>query len=157
MASQYEIEEWLAARLADSPDIAALAGTRVHPVWLPDADLLPAITYHRTGTPRAGSLSGAVGNANPKFRVCCIGKANRQGYKQSLQLGRAARLAIDGFRGEWQGHWIEEATVDDEFDEPVPAEFGDGALGVLLQRVLIVSIDHEEITKNNLQPPGGGA
>lgn len=152
MASSIGVEEFVGDRLLDAANLTKIAGDKVYPQCLPDASALPGVVYSRQSTQRAGSLGGPVGNANPRFRIECLAIASKQGYKQAVAMAKAVRDQLDGFRGEWKGHWIEECTIEDEFDDPDPPVFADGNFGIICRRVLIVSIDHAENTKNNLQP-----
>lgn len=139
-------------RLLESAALKSLTDDRIAPAMLADADRLPGIVYARMGTQRARALGGPVGNAAPRFEVRCMAAADRQGYREALRLAREARLILDGFKGAWQGHYIEDVAVEDERDDPAEVLFGSGALGVVHQRILAVSIDHAEETRNNEQP-----
>ena len=75
--------------------IAALAGTRVYPVLLPQAPTLPAITYQFVSGFREPGLDGPPGLNRARVQLDCWAST----YMESEALANAVRLALDGFQG----------------------------------------------------------
>lgn len=146
-----EVEAWLATFLEEAPGVSAIAGNRVFPVYLPNGDAPPAITYQRTATERVLVQRGASGLAKATFQVMCIGRYGRPGYKQALALARAVRLAVNGFAGNAQGQYLQKVELQDESDDDDPMLFADGSAGVFYRRVLTVGINYIEERKRLIQ------
>jgi hypothetical protein len=81
--------------LADSA-LAALIGTRLHPLRLPQNPTLPAMTYQWVSGERAHALDGAVGLSSPRVQFDCWAGT----YLQAEAVFEAFRKRLDGFRGD---------------------------------------------------------
>lgn len=148
--SPFEIEQWLAGLLTDDPDVIASVSGQVHPIFIPSSELLPALTYQRKQTARDMTHRGASGLAKPRFELACWAQSSIPGYKQNLITSRAVRLAINGWQGTKDAHNVRSVSIDDEYDEDDTPVFADGV--VTFRRVLVVSIQHTEVVKNQIQP-----
>lgn len=90
------VEESLYARLAAHAGTAALVGTRIYPVELPQTPTLPAITYRMASQPTEhvfGESASTIKMAN--FWIQCWAET----YSDAQALGIQAEAALDAFSG----------------------------------------------------------
>jgi hypothetical protein len=89
------IESELRTYLLAQSGIAALIGTRVYPMKLPQSPTLPAITYQRVSGSRVQSLTGPSGMAHPRIQVDCWAAS----YDGAKALAAEVQDDLDGYRG----------------------------------------------------------
>lgn len=89
------IESDLKAYLAADAAVAALVGSRIYPLKLPQAPALPAITYQKVSGPRVISLSGYSGLSHPRLQIDCWAAT----YDQVKALSAAVVAALDAYPG----------------------------------------------------------
>lgn len=104
------VEQDIYAFLIANSGVAALVGTRIYPLMIPqDADL-PAVAYRRIDTPRHYSHDGYSGLARPRFQFDCVGSS----YSSARALAAAVRVAFQGWRALHRGV----AMTQNEMDVP---------------------------------------
>lgn len=89
------IEEALRAVLLADAGVAALVGTRVYPLVLPQAGTLPAITYQVVAGDADYVMEGASGLAFKRVQVDCWADT----YSAAAGLRAAVTAALGGFAG----------------------------------------------------------
>jgi len=90
-----DIEPALRSELINNAAVAAMVGTRVYPMHLPQGYTLPAISYQMISAPRAWSTTGPVGQVQARVQVDCWAET----YDGAKSLSNGVRLALDNFRG----------------------------------------------------------
>jgi hypothetical protein len=91
------IGEGLRAYLLADTAIAALVGTRIYPLRLPQKAEFPSIVYQRISGIRFGHLRGQGSLARPRYQVDCW---DRQ-HLAVTRLGNLCRARLAGFQGQW--------------------------------------------------------
>jgi len=89
------IYEALFSLLTANSDVAALVGTRVYPVKMPDDPQLPAISLQVADGDRGDSLEGSDGLASELVQIDCWSRD----MDQVKDLAKKARAALRGYRG----------------------------------------------------------
>ncbi len=92
--------------LADA-GIAAIVGTRMYPLRLPQKAVFPAIVYQRISGFRFGHLRGSGSLARPRYQVDCWATQ----HLAATQLGNLCRVRLAGFAGEWSDDESPETTI----------------------------------------------
>jgi hypothetical protein len=87
----------LRAHLLDDGAIAALVGTRVYPLRLPEKLVLPAIVLTRISEVRYGHLRGNEALARPRYQVDCWAST----HDGATALGTLVRQRLNGYTGTW--------------------------------------------------------
>lgn len=110
------LEEGLVTYLKANGGVAALVGTRVYPLILPQEATYPALAYMVVSDDRPQSHSGPTGLATPRIQIDCWGAT----YGATKLLERAVRLALEGYVGAMgsvtvRGVFLD--TAQDLFDE----------------------------------------
>lgn len=82
--------------LRNDPTVAALVGSRIYPLLLPQDYDLPAITYTKISGSRINAKTGQTGLANPRFQFSCWGKT----YLEAKKVADAVRIAMNQFKGD---------------------------------------------------------
>lgn len=78
--------------------IAALVGTRIYPLRLPQKPTLPAIVLQRISGVRFGAhLRGPAAIGRPRFQV----DSWAQTYDAATSLGTLVRRRLEGYTGAW--------------------------------------------------------
>jgi hypothetical protein len=132
------IPDFLQKKLAADQAVAAIVGDRIYPVRAPQGVDAPYITYQRQRVSRWRTAEGPTGDARALFQV----RSWSDDYEQAVELGDAVGDALDGFQGDFEGHWVEQVKVEDERDDVVPPN-----PGAELPRCctpLLVWVDYEE-------------
>ena len=93
------IEEAITAHLTTTAGLAALIGTRVSPLRLPENPTYPVVTYQRISAPRIQSHTGPSGLAYPRFQFDCYATT----YLRAKHVAEQVRLALDGYVGTMGG------------------------------------------------------
>jgi hypothetical protein len=76
--------------LANAP-VAAIIGTCLYPVILPQSPTLPAVTYFRVSGGQENSLKGYSGLEHPRIQIDCWSLT----YAGAKELANAVRAAMD--------------------------------------------------------------
>lgn len=97
------VEDAIYSLLSGSAPVAALVGTRIYRVKMPDNPQLPAITYQTIYGEPTESFSGFSGLSQPIMRVDCWGKT----AGSTQDLAEKVRLALHGYRGVYQDRSIQ--------------------------------------------------
>ena len=100
---------------------ATSAAGRIYPLVLPQAPVLPAMTYQRVSGNRVKSLSGPSGLAHPRFQIDCWGAT----YNEAKTLAQEVRRVIDGYRGQMGSIRVGGAIVlsDRDIHEPEAEDY----------------------------------
>lgn len=89
------LEEGLVAYLAANEGVAALVGTRIYPLVVPQDAALPALAYQRISSPREHVHTGASGLVRARIQVTNVGGT----YSAAKALAETVRVAMDGYSG----------------------------------------------------------
>lgn len=85
--------------LADAA-IAAVIGTRLYPVVVPQGAAYPAVTIRRISGERYAVLRGPASLVRPRLQIDAIAAGAAAGaYRQSQALGTLIRQRLEGFDG----------------------------------------------------------
>lgn len=87
------VHKELRDRLINDATLAALVGSRVYPVRLPQAPTLPAVTYQRASTRFVGSHGGTDGLGVVRYQLTAFADT----YEEASAVAEAVRLAIEGW------------------------------------------------------------
>lgn len=97
------MEEALRTLLRSTAGVSALVGTRVNWGSRPQGSDLPAIVMYLIDDIEEHTQSGRDGLSRARVQINCHG-AN---YMSSLEVARAVRVALDGYRGgQFQGIFL---------------------------------------------------
>lgn len=115
----FQLREAVYARLASSPTITALVGSRIHIGALPQTVNLkngPALTYAVISRPYGHVLTGSDGTSQARVQITA------HAYQQAAcdQIIQAVRDSFDGFVGSIGGLVITASFFDSEIDIPSP-------------------------------------
>ncbi len=106
------IEAALFGHLSTEAGLAALVGTRVFPVQLPQGATLPAVTYQRISTrPMTHRGSTTPTYSRPRFQLNCWASS----YDGTVALRAAVRAAM-GTLAQASGPRIDVALMQDDRD-----------------------------------------
>lgn len=132
------IEAGIISKLLADTAVAAIVGTRVFPVLVPQGEDLPAVTVSRIATERQSTL-GLPNIGAPVATIEVRGIA--EGYQAAAELASKCRLALDDIiSGTFGDHGIQAVSCDDELDEYEFSEMGKGSF----HRVLRYVVEYEE-------------
>lgn len=106
------LEEGLYSYLVSAPGVAALVGTRVYPLVLPQASPVPAIIYSRVGGPRVKALAAPPGVQRARVQLSVFATS----YAEVKAVAEALRLALDGHRGSWGAGQVQAVSLVSEND-----------------------------------------
>lgn len=98
----------LRAHLLADAAIAALVGTRIYPLRLPQKPQLPAIVLLRVSDVRPPILRGQASVAQERFQV----DAWATTFDGATALGTLCRRRLEGYSGTWSDGASPETTVD---------------------------------------------
>ncbi len=93
--------------LADG-SIAALVGTRIYPLRLPEKQVFPAVVLTRISGIRYSHLRGAGSLARPRYQVDSWATT----HDGATALGSLCRQRLDGFKGTWTDDLSPATEVD---------------------------------------------
>jgi hypothetical protein len=113
------IEAALRTHLLQQPAVAALVGSRVYPVRLPQGAIFLAITYQRIAGGELITHDGAAGLGRSRMQLDCW---SDDGYAEAVSLAAVLRAALSGFHGAWAGVRVGGVQIVNELDlsEPEP-------------------------------------
>jgi hypothetical protein len=112
------IEDAIYAKLAGDAPIAALVGTRIYRLKMPDNPQLPAITYETSYGVGVESFTGDSQLYMPIMRVHCW--AERASVAQDMAI--KVRAALLGYSGTYSGltiHRVLEWSTTELFDPEI--------------------------------------
>ena len=84
------IETALVYLLSNDADISAKVGNRIFPVYVPEGQSLPAITFQEISGVRDSHMTGASGLANARFQINIWTKK----YDDARELADLVRIAL---------------------------------------------------------------
>lgn len=95
--------------------VAALVGTRVYALQLPQNPTFPAMVYTRISTPRSQyrTLDGRANYASPRFQLDCWATD----FGVVMELGQAVYGLLEGYAGISAGLSVDYISTDDEAAE----------------------------------------
>jgi hypothetical protein len=97
------LEQGIVAHLLANVALAALVGTRIHPVALIQEETLAAIEYQTVSNAPEYVMGGEAGLARARMSFTCWGDARTDmgggGYQSCKAVDEALRLALSGYRG----------------------------------------------------------
>jgi hypothetical protein len=102
--------------LSANAAIAALAGSRVYPVNLPQKPTLPAISFHDISSVWVRDLSGPPTKVRRRIQI----DAWANTHLEAQQLGDAIRRALNGFDGSMSGTHMGSVWADNRFADSAP-------------------------------------
>ena len=145
------IEEFVASRLERCSALHAIVKGNVFPGFIPELEGLPAVVYQTVGTQRSGHMQGADGLTTVRMKLQCLALSGKKGYALSIQMAKAIRLELDGYKGSdrEKGFYIRNITIEDEADDPLGMESESGSTQMVHNRTLAVKIVWREQTRNN--------
>jgi hypothetical protein len=106
------VEDFIFSRLTSAADVAALVGTRVYRVKMPDNTQLPAVSYQTLSGQGVESFDGDSGLYMPVIAIDCW--ARTAGVAQDLAAG--CRAALLGYGGLYQDRRIQKVLEWSQFD-----------------------------------------
>jgi hypothetical protein len=111
------IQEALYAHLAADASVAALAGTRIYPLMIPqhvynEASKLACVVYQRTGMDLPINTCGAEALAGTSMRI----DAYARSYGVAAQLAAAVRDALVNFTGPMGTVHVSRVNLESELD-----------------------------------------
>jgi hypothetical protein len=107
-----DIERAIVSVLTNDATVAALVGTRIYPLIMPQAASRPAITYQQIGGYRWQTVASAAGVVDSRFQLNCWG----DDYADADSLADAVRQALDGYSGIAATVTIVAVQIEDEGD-----------------------------------------
>jgi hypothetical protein len=96
----------LRAYLLDDAAIAAIVGTRIYPIVLPQGQVQTSIVYTRISGFGDNHMLGPSGLSRPRIQIDCWS----QSADTAAQLANLVKERVDGFRGSWL--WGEDSPAE---------------------------------------------
>jgi len=93
------IKGGMVAHLKADAGVAAIVGTKVYPVPIPQGQSAPYLLYQRYDTDHIRDLSGPSGLRRTSFQL----DAYSESPAEAEALSESVRLSLDGWRGTWSG------------------------------------------------------
>ena len=112
----------LRARVLADTGVAALLGTRLYAMRLPENVVLPAATFQRISSRYIGAHNGPSGVAAMRYQFTAFAMS----YNEAVELADAMRVALDGWHSPAAGlNNIQAAYAEGELDlyEPETARY----------------------------------
>lgn len=122
--------------LAQAP-IAAIVGTRMYPLQLPQGATLPALTYQVISGVSEITHDGPSDLGNRRIQIDCWAPSGNTGYQQVVELAGAVRRAVSGYMGSMGTNPATNARKINERDIPEPET-------KLWRRMIEISLWHKE-------------
>jgi hypothetical protein len=104
-------EAGLFTYLSGYAGLAALVGTRIYPLLLPQDPTLPAVTYQRISTPRLFAFEHSF-LPHATFQFDCWASD----FSDAKDVAEQVRLAMDVYRGAMGAETVQACIVEDERD-----------------------------------------
>jgi hypothetical protein len=102
-------------KLIGTVALAALVGTRIHPVVGTSADVARYITYSTISNPGMFHTLGVTELTTETIQFSCWGKNATQAY----EVGEELRKAINGFSGQMGDTWVQGIFLGNESDSEI--------------------------------------
>lgn len=119
LAANSTIEMALSSFMLNDARMSALIGTRFYPNIVPQNPTTPYGRYRRVDSPRESSHDGPSALAHPRFQMDWVGGAEAlgfTGYGLAVETARAARFALQDFKGIMETIRIYRVELADERD-----------------------------------------
>lgn len=113
------LEEALYTYLQTVPTLAALVGTRIYPVRLPEGAALPALVYQRVSAQRTYThdpFESTMAYVSARVQLTAWAET----AAEAIEVGEAAVLGLSGYEGEMGGVLLGSVTVLLELDDYEP-------------------------------------
>jgi hypothetical protein len=116
------VESWLQKRLENYTAISTAADrtVKVFPIYAPQSEAEPFITFLRRNTQRDYNTNKQSGIVVSTFDINCWDT----NYPRLKTICEQVRIAIDGYRQDTDGFHIRRSFIDDETDIPDPSDWG---------------------------------
>lgn len=114
------VEQSIYSILSGNAGVTAIAGTRIRPIMVGNADGFPAVTYQRVTTSQRYSYGGNSNKATGRWQLNCLAAT----YAQAKNLAEAVKAAIDTYSGTSGDFRLAHVFVDDMQDLPHDPEDG---------------------------------
>lgn len=111
------IEAAIYSIAADDGGIAALVGTGIWPVFVPQGESFPAVTYQQISGVREHACDGPLGLCAARFQLNCWAEG-ATAYTDARALADACRAVFDGYEGTVESTVIQLIRVQNEMDVP---------------------------------------
>jgi hypothetical protein len=108
-------EDGLFTYLSTYPGLAALIGTRLYPLLLPQDPTLPAVTYQRISTPMMLAFERSF-LPHPRFQFDCWAAS----FPAARAVAEQVKLALDVYRGAMGAETIQASILDTDRDTYEP-------------------------------------
>ena len=112
------VETALVYLLSNDADVNAQVGSRIFPVFVPEGQSLPAITYQEISGVRDSHMKGASGLVQARFQINCWTKT----YRAARELADLVRVALapesDTYPDTIEGTSIQAIMLLNENDMP---------------------------------------
>ena len=112
MAGETTIESALYTLLTSDSSVAALVGTRIYPLLVPDGTTLPAVAYQQISLVPRKTHSGPNALLHERYQLT----VHASGYDSARTVRRALRDCLDGYVGDVGMVHIQEIQVQNEYD-----------------------------------------
>lgn len=132
----------MVAHLKADAAIAAIVGTRIYPVPLPQGKLPPYLLYQRRDTEHTTDLRGSSGLRRTEFQLDCYAVDSAV----ADMLAEAVRNSLDNWRGTWSGTRVRHVLVEKIAD--TMTDDIDGGEEVLHRITLDIIVWHDETMPN---------
>lgn len=132
------IESALRTHILADAATAAIVGTKLYPIVVPQTTALPYIVYRRTGTERYTEHGSPGGLATATISLDCWAAT----YEDVKDLAEAVRKTCDGVAGTIGVYEVRAVMVDDESD--LPPDFDTGSENPAFGVQLTVSVNFRE-------------
>ena len=106
------LETALYVILTGDISVTAFIINRVYPVNLPQACIMPAITYQEIASTREYVMSGAIGMVSARYQINCWD----DDYAGARALADAVRIALECYTGTVNGRSIYTVFLEDQGD-----------------------------------------
>ena len=95
-----------------------LVDVRMYPLKLPQAAIVPALTYQKIARPRVYSHSGDSHLANPTYQFSCWAKT----FEASVALAVQVEAAFTGFSGTMGSETVYAGFISNVIDDDIEPE-----------------------------------
>lgn len=116
-----KLEVGIHAHLKNNPGVAALVGTRIYPIKMPQDSPLPAVVYQRVSKVRGHAFDGESGDVESRYHISTFAAT----LAQAMQVSSAVRSSLKPFfkaPGTLNGVHIGGVFLENEFPIFEPEE-----------------------------------
>ena len=129
------IEEALLNILKNDAAISAIASDRVYPVYVPQGEREPCVTFSLVGGDEGYSCDGPIGLVDARFQISCFAAT----HAVAADLGRAVKKKMNGYCDSTEG--IQCCRASEPVDVPY---FGDAEEQTRFGKFVEVIISYNE-------------